>query len=308
MPVAGIRPLRVLYGPGVGDKPFFDGPMGAAFGADRSVYVADTGNNRIVVFDSEGRYLRQWGGLGLGKAGAASNWEPGLFNYPTDVEVDEQGDVYVADFLNNQIQVFDADGGFLRVFPDRNERLGKGASGQGGTGLAVTSVSVRQGRVYATDRYQVVQFSKFGDLMAQSGRPGSGDGEFDHLNGVTVNSNSMVVVSDFNNNRLVGLSPSGMTMWTFGQPMGFDLSNKDYEIEGPRGLTATDDGAVLVSDALRHQLVEVSAAGELGSTFGARGADPGELNFPTDVDAMGERLLIAEKGNNRVQIVQLVGR
>jgi DNA-binding beta-propeller fold protein YncE len=109
--VAGIRPLFVIYGPGVGDKPRFSRPMGAAFGKDGRVYVADTGNNRVVVFDKNARYLFEFGGLGVAKPapGGKLSWKPGRMNYPTDVTTDEDGNVYVADFRNDQIQTFDPD-------------------------------------------------------------------------------------------------------------------------------------------------------------------------------------------------------
>ena len=48
----GITVERVITGPGKGEKPRFLRPSGVAFGPGGDIYVADTGNNRIVVFDS----------------------------------------------------------------------------------------------------------------------------------------------------------------------------------------------------------------------------------------------------------------
>jgi DNA-binding beta-propeller fold protein YncE len=61
------------------------------------VYVADSGNNRILMFTSSGAYLTQWGTRGTGN---------GQFNRPYGVAVDGSGNVYVADTNNNRIQVF----------------------------------------------------------------------------------------------------------------------------------------------------------------------------------------------------------
>lgn len=310
--IGGLRALHVIAGPGVGDKPLFDAPMGAAFGLGGRIYVADTGNNRVVVFDEAGAYLFQFGGLGVAKPapGGRASWEPGRLNYPTDVAVDARGNVYVADFRNDQIQVFDAEGKFMRVFPDRMKPVGRGASGQGGTGIAVTSLAIDRGRVYATDAYQIVVFDTNGKAVDQFGRPGTGPTDLDHPNGIAVGPKSTLVVSDSNNNRVVGLTAAGSPLWTLGERVrsvlptsGSDPRGSLAYFEVPRGLTAARGGDLIVADAIASQLVRVSSTGKLVATYGRRGTAPGELYFPTDIDASGEKLLVAEKGGNRVQVL-----
>lgn len=306
-PVSGIQPERVIYGPGVGAEPLFDRPMGAAFGNDGQIYVADSGNNRIVVFDKNGRYLVQFGGLGVAKPapGGTYSWGPGRLNYPTDIAIDEDGNLYVADFRNDQIQVFDETGRFLRVFPDPNKKVGKGGSGQGGTGIAATSVCVRDGRVYVTDKYQVLVFTTGGKLLNQFGKPGMGAADLNHPNGIAVMPSSAMVVSDSNNNRVVGLSPFGKPLWTLGQPSAFDLTEVVDVFQLPRGITLASNGNLVFADSLGCQLIEISPNGALLNALGQRGDAPGEFNFPTDVAAAGDRLVVTEKGNNRVQVVTL---
>lgn len=304
--VAGVRPLHVIYGPGVGDKPLFDHPMGAALGRDGRVYVADTGNNRVVVFDANANYLFEFGSLGVAKPapGGAYSWKPGLLNYPTDVTTDDGGNVYVADFRNNQIQVFDADGRFVSAFPDPAKKVGKGASGQGGRGVAVTSICVHEGRVYATDAYQVLVFTTEGELLAQFGKPGMGGGDYDHPNGIAYDERSGVIVSDSNNGRVVAVTPAGEPLWTVGSSAGFGTEPVGGVFELPRGVTSTD-GGLIVADSLASRLQMLSVTGKPLSTFGRRGDAPGEFNFPTDVAARGDRLVVAEKGSSRVQVVIL---
>jgi DNA-binding beta-propeller fold protein YncE len=302
---AGLDSKVVIYGPGVGVNAMFKRPMGATFGKDGRIYVADAGNNRIVVFDSLGRYLFQFGGLGVAKPapGVKASWRPGRFNYPTDIAADESGNVYVADFYNDQIQVFDADGRFLRVFPERDRPVGRGSSGRGG-GIAVTSLTVKAGRVYATDRYQVVVFDTQGKLLQQFGKPGTGAGDLDHPNGIAVVANQ-TIVADSDHNRLLAFDAQGKRLWGLGKPSGSALG-ADSDFPLPRGVTVLEDGSILVADALASKLIRVSPVGRVTASYGVRGTAPAELNMPTDVAAgPNNTVVVADKGNDRVQVLGL---
>lgn len=61
------------------------------------VYVADTGNHRIQVFDLNGNFLLMWGSQGKGNL---------QFYFPSYVEVDPTGRIYVSDTYNHRVQVF----------------------------------------------------------------------------------------------------------------------------------------------------------------------------------------------------------
>ena len=81
------------------------GPRRIAIGPDGSVYVVDSGRNRIVKFSPDGQVLTTWGSEGSGD---------GQFKGFSSVAVDPTTNkVYVADSLNKRIQVFDSDGKFL---------------------------------------------------------------------------------------------------------------------------------------------------------------------------------------------------
>jgi sugar lactone lactonase YvrE len=79
----------------------FAKPTGVAVDKDGNLYVADTLNDRIEVFDADGQFLRTWGKNGDG---------PGYFARPKGVAIDSDGHVWVADGMQDRVQVFTNEG------------------------------------------------------------------------------------------------------------------------------------------------------------------------------------------------------
>lgn len=87
------------------DQTHLNQPNDIAVAANGDIYISDGyGNDRVVVFDKSGKYVRSWGKLGSG---------PGEFSQPHSLVLDSKGRVYVADRNNARIQIFDAKGKFL---------------------------------------------------------------------------------------------------------------------------------------------------------------------------------------------------
>lgn len=307
-PAQGIQPIWVVYGPGEGETPLFARPMGVAVGNGGTIYVTDADNNRVCAFDSQGRFVREFGSFGIAKpaAGYQATYVSGSLNYPVGIDTDDDGNVYVASFRNDSIEVYDARGVPLRRFPDPMAPTGKGSSGYGGFGIAVTDVAVSGDRVYATDTYQVFAFSLEGELLGQWGKPGTEPGDLDHPNGIAVSKDGGVVyVSDSNHNRVTAFTPQGEVLWQVGEISGGVGDTAEREIELPRGLAVMPDGSVLVADAFAFSLVKISSEGEIVARFGERGVDPGQLNFSNDLEAIRGFVAIADKENGRLQLVRI---
>ena len=87
----------------------FSEPSDILVAPNGDIFVADghggpKGNNRIVKFDKDGKFIKEWGKKGFG---------PGEFNVPHNLAMDSAGRLFVADRSNNRIQVFDQDGKYL---------------------------------------------------------------------------------------------------------------------------------------------------------------------------------------------------
>jgi len=99
--------LKTLGTPGEPgeDQTHLNKPTDMAVTPEGDVFVSDGyGNNRIVHFDKNGKFVKAWGRRGIG---------PGEFNLPHGIVVDSKGRLYVADRSNARIQVFDRNGKFL---------------------------------------------------------------------------------------------------------------------------------------------------------------------------------------------------
>jgi DNA-binding beta-propeller fold protein YncE len=59
--------------------------------------VVDYMRHTVSVYDKEGKYLFEFGGLGYGE---------GWLQYPKDIAVDSTGRIFVADTFNNRIEIF----------------------------------------------------------------------------------------------------------------------------------------------------------------------------------------------------------
>ena len=107
---------------GAGEGEFAE-PWGIAVSPSGDVFVADTWNHRIQKFSSDGRPLLSWGGLV--DARADPNSATGLFWGPRDIAIGADGLLYISDTGNKRIQVFDADGRFVRAFGGEGSEPGR---------------------------------------------------------------------------------------------------------------------------------------------------------------------------------------
>ena len=159
------------------------------------VYVSDTGNNRIQIFQTDGTFKESWGSLGSQNA---------QFNSPRGIAISNTGYVYVADFNNNRIQKFNPDGSFVTAWGS----LGS-ADGQFNGPYSIATDTNDSGAVYVTDsnNHRVQKFTANGGFVGAWGTQGSGDGQFNVPRGICVYRLAAadvgyVFVVDSGNNRI----------------------------------------------------------------------------------------------------------
>ncbi len=114
--------------------------------AANEVFIADTGNRRIAVFDSEtGKFKRAWGAYGEKPGADPGAYDPNApaarqFRDVTCVDIAKDGNVYVCDRTSNRIQVFGKDGKFVKEAVIAKATLGAVVPGQFGAVSSFGSV------------------------------------------------------------------------------------------------------------------------------------------------------------------------
>ena len=134
----------------------FGAPQGVAVDADGNVYVTDTLNNRVEIFDADGAFISTFGKAGDG---------PGYFARPKGIAVDSDGHIWVADEMQDRLQVFDREGRLLTY-------VGQGHGELPGQFKALVGVAVdKKNRVFTTEQYpgrlQMFQYVSDVDAAAE---------------------------------------------------------------------------------------------------------------------------------------------
>ena len=92
------------------DQAHFDKPTDMAITPAGDIFISDGyGNNRVIQFDKNGKFIQEWGEFGH---------KPGQFDIPHAIALDSKGRLYIADRNNARVQVFNQEGKFLDEWRD----------------------------------------------------------------------------------------------------------------------------------------------------------------------------------------------
>ncbi|OLY94695.1 hypothetical protein BUE76_06455 [Cnuella takakiae] len=319
-PVAGSGTAGSADGPLATAQ--FSQPKGIVLDAAGNMFVADWGNERIRKVSVDGQVTNLAGstkGFIDGKGAAAK------FNEPSDVAVDGQGNVYVADINNNAVR---------KIAPDGTVSTFAGAATQGyadGTGTAARFNNPRgvavdaQGNVYVADMTNncIRKITPAGVVSTFAGAKTAGyaDGtgtaaRFTNPRDLTVDGQGNIYVVDSDNNGIRKITPAGVvTTIAGGSGAGFsDGAGATAKFNEPKGIVAAADGTLYIADTENNRIRRVSTTGVVTTLAGdgtagyAEGATTtARFNAPRGIalDASGKVLYIVDQDNNRIRKIAL---
>jgi DNA-binding beta-propeller fold protein YncE len=164
-------------------------PTGIAYEAStRRIFVADTADHQIKLFDLQGKLLDVWGERGDG---------PGEFNFPTFITV-RDGKLYVSDTINARVQVLSTvDGKHLATVGKLGMYVGNMVRPKG---VAVDG----EGNIYVVESFydHLLVYNSRGEFLMPIGGVGSEPGQFHLPSGVWIDARNRVFVADGLNSRV----------------------------------------------------------------------------------------------------------
>ena len=270
----------------------FKTPIGLFVDSSDRLYVTDSGNHRVAVYDPDMAYLSSRGGT-LGN-GATD------LNFPEGAWVGDDGKLYIADTFNHRVQIYRSyDGSFFKTLTQ-------------GTGVLYTmfrpgGVAVdANGNVHVADTFnnRIAIFTSAGIFLRQVSSPEPfGDYVFNNPSGIFIDSaRDRIYVADTGNNRVQVFDSN----YTFVGRLGW--GEGELAFDAPRNVYSDSMGRIYVADT-GHDRVQVFDQNLtfLASIKGAEGNASTNFTAPTGVavDSRG-RVYVADSVGNRVQVFQSI--
>jgi streptogramin lyase len=336
--IAGLPGALGNFADGTNSVARFDSPTSIAVDTGGNLYVADYHNFIIRRITPSGTnwVVKTIAGMAGSFGSADGTNNNARFNQPTGIALDSNTNIYVADYFNHTIR---------KVTPSGTNWVVKTIAGMAGSfgsadgtnsdarfyfprGVAVDAA----GNVFVADldNSTIRKITPVGTnwvvttIAGMAGTNGIADGTNSNARfywpaGIAVDASSNLFVSDYNNNTIRKLRPSG-TNWVVSTIAGLagtngsaNGTNSDARFYLPVGVAAGADGNLYVADFGNDQLRKLAPVGTnwVVSAFGGQAGIPGSTNGTNTVALFNQpqgiavdnagNIYVADAGNNAIR-------
>jgi len=265
----------------IGGKPL-SRPQGLSIDIDGNLYLADTGNNRVLKINQDGKLVRQVGGFGWGKE---------QFDNPVDVWAENGLDVLVVDYNNRRIERYDKDLHYISsLYNDETAP----ATAQFAFPVAVALSGHGEILLADVEFQRIVRINSFGKVLGSFGDYDAGDGALSSPMKILISPRDDVFIADSARGSILKFDYFGNFITHLG----------DGALRSPTGLALWED-VLLVADGGAHQVVGFARDGERLGAWGEAGEKMGRFSSSLCVKVFRNRAFVLDGGNNRVQVFEL---
>lgn len=275
-----ILTTKLLFEMTGSPKKRFDQPTSVTIGKKGRIYVMDGVNNRVVYYDSNGRFIGEFGEIGTNE---------GQFLFPIGIKADDEGTLYIADSKNGRIQIFSPDGKYLKFFS--LEKTSKGFLSDP-TDLAIDN---DRNRCYIVDNdnHRILIYTKAGKYISKFGQMGFMMADyFRYPYRIDLDSEGNYYVLEVINTRVQ----------VFDERSGFKLTLGEWGLDKgqffrPQGLCIDSKDRVFISDNYTGIIQVLSKENAFIAVLGDEAGEILKLDTPSG-------MYVDE--NNRLYVVQML--
>jgi len=281
--VKELQPVSIIGGEGWGTSPL-SFPTGITLDFLGNIFITDTGNDRVVECDRDGRFLREIGGFG---------WETGQFNHPTYITTDNGLNIYVVDSQNKRIQRLDHNLNFVAAIKVQKEGDFAGLSLP--EGIAITP----SGEIILSDMQEdcLILLNNVFNYERSFGGFGGGGGSLRDPLGIFIDREGNIFVADSHNNRIAVFDQFGNYLKGFGEKI----------LNIPSGVTVDQNQLTYVANTGDNSITIFDRQGNLILDYGELGIGFSKLSRPTDLKFGPDgKLYLVDSGNNRVVVFEVI--
>jgi len=247
----------------------------AVMPANDKIYVADGFDNKIKLFNESYGLESEYGGLGIAQ---------GQFYNVASLKTDSSGNIFVAEAGNVRVQRFDK---AMRFNSSLDGILGGDLLGFAPFYVAIAS----NGNMAVSEslNHRITLFNSSGNFIKSVGARGFGEGQFNTPKGIAFDSRDRLLVADAFNHRI--------------QILSADLEHvaaiKHDELFWPVALAVAPDGSFFVGDDSSKKVLEFDSLGRFVRTIGkAEG-----ITLPLGVLATDSRIIITDDKEKTIEFL-----
>ena len=246
-------------------------PWGITTNDSNEIFVSDMNNNRIVVFNEKGEFIRSFG--------------QNFLNWPNGVLCDNMGRVFVTSRNDNKILVFGQSGEYISSFHNGNSLSEpRGISFDADGNLIVCDAGNKCVRFFSPEGniFKTVGAGRLRlplDCVCHRGK---------------------LFVSDRDAHLIKVYNSNGRFLYEFGT-----YGTGNGELNNPTGLAVDKMGHLLACSPGNDQVQVFTLDGKFVAKFGEYGKGLGQMLSPSSVSVLKSgHVVVSEFDNNRLQIFE----